>query len=184
MNCGTSAETGYAMTLSPELSFTESEIDLLARTADALSAYMGKPVLAEIIDDADIGAECVLFAVPLAPGDEREDIVKVTIGGEDARFVGNRGGLSADDDDPMECEFLWGIQLSDLEGVRFIKLDGTGEEVAWTSDLRDILPFALIEDIVPEDDDDDDPDEDATKDDGAGQADPMDVQELTRRTLH
>ena len=170
------------MSLSAELSFTDSEIDLLARTADALSAYMGKPVVAEVIADAEIGAECVLFALPLTPDDNRDDIVKVSIGGADARFVGNRGGLSADDE-PIECEFLWGIQLSDLEGVRFIKLDGTGEEVAWTSDLRDILPFALVEDILPEDDEDD-LEDDADEQDSAGQADIADIQELTRRTLH
>lgn len=172
------------MSLSAELNFSEAEIDLLARTADALSAYMGKPVLAEILNDVEMGAECVLFGVPLAPGDERDDIVKVVLGGEEARFAGNRGGLSKDDSDPLECEFLWAIQLSDVEGVRFIKLDATGEEVAWTNELRDILPFALVEEIVPEDDEDD---IDAEADEGGNaesKADLTDVQELTRRTLH
>lgn len=170
------------MSSATKLNFTESEIDLLARTADALSAYMGKPVLAEIINDEQMGAECVLFAVPLTPDDDRDDIVKVVLGGEDSNFVGSRGGIPVDDD-PIECEFLWAIQLSDLEEIRFIKLDGSGEEVAWTNELRDILPFALVEEILPEGDEED-LDENTDDSNDADQTDLMNVQELTRRTLH
>lgn len=142
------------------LQFTENELDLLARTADAMSAYMGKPVLAEVIVEDDIGAECVIFAVPLQPGDEDEDCVKVSLGGPDARYLGNRGGLPLDAD-ALECEFLWAIQLANVGDIRFIKLDRDGEEVAWVAELSEILPFGLSEPLMQTDSDDEDEDEDA-----------------------
>lgn len=151
------------MPASLTLQFTENELDLLARTADAMSAYMGKPVLAEVIVEDDIGGECVIFAVPLQPGDEDEDCVKVNLGGPDARFLGNRGGLPLDED-ALECEFLWAIQLTDVGDIRFIKLDHDGEEVAWVAELSDILPFGLSEPLMQtgsnDDEDDDEPSQD------------------------
>jgi len=124
------------------LCFTDAELDGFARAADAMTARMGKPVLAEIIAEDDIGAECVIFALPLQPGEADDDIVKVNLGGAQARFVGNCGGLAMDDE-ALECALLWAVQLSDLHGVRFIRLDAAGEEVAWGAELADILPFAL-----------------------------------------
>lgn len=155
----------------PALVFTAEELDLLGRTADALSAYMGKPVLAEVIDAAESGFEWVTFAVPLTPKDTEEGRVVVQIGGVGARIVGNKGGLSIAGGEIYNCEYLWAIQRSSIEGVRFIKLDQEGDEVAWTDDLREILPFALVDEPPPndndndndggdDDDDDDDPGED------------------------
>lgn len=155
--------------MSQTLSFTKTETDLLGRTADALSAYMGKPVLAELITEADEGFEWVLFAVPLAPEDDAEDIPVVQAGGPGARFLGSQGGLALEDDQPLECEFLWAIQLADLDGVRFIKVDADGEEVAWTDTLTDILPFNMDE-VRPMDVDEDDADggDDADEADDGG----------------
>jgi len=123
------------------LSFTDTELDAFARAADAMTADLGKPVLAEILDEDDIGAQCVIFALPLQPGESDEDVVKVILGGAQARFVGNCGGLAMDGE-PLECALLWAVQLSDLHGVRYIKLDATGEEVAWSAQLSEILPLA------------------------------------------
>ncbi len=148
----------------PDLTFTADELDLLGRTADALSAYMGKPVLAEVIDAEETGFEWVLFAVPLGTDDPEDDITLVQIGGTGARILGNQGGLSFADGDAYDCEYLWAIQLSDLEGVRYIKVDQQGEEVAWSDELRNILPFALVDEPLP-DDDEDEPDGDNIDDD-------------------
>ncbi|HUH39861.1 MAG TPA: hypothetical protein VL024_03215, partial [Castellaniella sp.] len=142
--------------MSSLLQFTDAETDLLGRTADALSAYMGKPVLAEIIHEPDEDFEWALFAVPLAPGEDSDDRAVVQVGGPGARFLGNLGGLTLEDEQPLECEFLWAIQLSSLEGVRFIKVDSEGDEVAWTNSLDEILPFDLHEAIDDEDEDDED----------------------------
>jgi len=125
------------------LSFTDAELDTLAQTADAMTAQLGKPVLAEIIAEDEIGAECVLFALPLQPGEADDDIVKVVLGGEHARFIGNCGGLVLGED-ALECALLWAVQLSSLPGVRFIKLDETGEEIAWGTEVADILPLTLL----------------------------------------
>ncbi len=149
----------------PDLTFTADELDLLGRTADALSAYMGKPVLAEVIDADETGFEWVLFAVPLGADDADEGITIVQIGGSEARLLGNQGGLSFSEGDVYDCEYLWAVQLSDLEGVRYIKVDQEGEEVAWSDELRNILPFALVDEPLP-DDDDEDLDEDDSEDDG------------------
>lgn len=144
----------------PLLVFTVEELDLLGRTADALSAYMGKPVLAEVIDAAETGFEWVIFAVPLTPDDPEDDRVLVQIGGSAARIVGDRGGLSIADGEVYECEYLWAIQLSALEGLRYIKVDQEGDEIAWTDDLRELLPFALVDPPLSLDDDLDDDDDD------------------------
>ena len=139
----------------PSLTFNAEELDLLGRTADALSAYMGRPVLAEVMDADETGFEWVVFASPLATDHTGDSHVAVQIGGAGARILGAKGGLAIADGDVFECEYLWAIQLSALDGVRYIKVDQHGEEVAWTDELRDILPFAMNEVAPPEDDDDD-----------------------------
>ncbi len=135
----------------PGLTFDSAEIDLLGRTADAMSAWMGKPVLGEIIGAAETGFEWALFAVPLLPGQTLDDVVVVQVGGPQARLVGNRGGLSLRDGDIYDCEFLWALQLSDLPGVRYIKVDQEGDEIAWTSNLHEVLPFDLTDPPEPDD---------------------------------
>ncbi|HUH60707.1 MAG TPA: hypothetical protein VL001_11620 [Candidimonas sp.] len=151
-----------AITQDTPLTFTADELDLLGRTADALSAYMGKPVLAEVIDAEETGFEWVIFAVPLDIQDNPADIVLVQVGGPGAKILGNQGGLDLVDGEVYDCEYLWSIQLSDLEGVRFIKVDTEGEEIAWTANLHDILPFAMSDTPPPDDDiEDEDPDDDS-----------------------
>ncbi len=125
------------------LVFTQDETDLLGRTADALSAYLGKPVLAEIIDAAETGFEWAVFAAPLEDGDDEEDMVTVQVGGADGRIVGQKGGLELEADTAYHCQYLWAIQLTEVEGARFIKLDGEGEEIGWSDDLASLLPFGL-----------------------------------------
>src|SRR3546814_4007740 len=108
------------------LTFNASELDLLGRTADALSAYMGKPVLAEVADAEETGFEYTVFAIPLETADTEQDKVIVQIGGDKARLLGHKGGLTIRDGDVLSCEYLWAIQLSNMEGIRFIKVDETG----------------------------------------------------------
>ncbi|NYT58878.1 hypothetical protein H0A65_08070 [Alcaligenaceae bacterium] len=141
------------------LVFTDEELDLLGRTADAMSAYMGKPVLAEIMDADETGFEWVIFAVPLDIQDNPDDHVVVEIGGANARYAGNTGGMTMKEGDVFDCEYLWAIQLSDLEGVRYIKVDHEGDEIAWTDRLQDILPFIMTDEAIASDDEDDDHDD-------------------------
>lgn len=152
----------------PQLVFTADELDLLGRSADALSAYMGKPVLAEVMDAEETGFEWVIFAVPLDIQDDPSDHVVVQIGGNGAKLIGNTGGMTIADGDVFDCEYLWAIQLSDLEGVRFIKVNQEGDEIAWTENLQDILPFIMTDELAADDglDDDEgyDPDDDADDD--------------------
>ncbi|NYT80424.1 hypothetical protein H0A70_02775 [Alcaligenaceae bacterium] len=149
----------------PPLVFTADELDLLGRTADALSAYMGKPVLAEVMDAEETGFEWVIFAVPLDEQDDPSDFVVVQIGGPEARIIGNKGGMTIAADDVFDCEYLWAIQLSDLEGVRYIKVDQEGDEVAWADTLQDIVPFVMADELAADSDDDDAADEDEDEDD-------------------
>jgi len=141
------------------LSFTPDELDALGRTADALSAYLGKPVLAEVIDAVETGFEWVIFAIPLENNEDTSEITTVQVGGSGSRLIGSRGGLPIEDGEIYACRYLWAVQLSDIEGVRFIKVDSEGEEVAWSDDLANILPFALTDVPPPEDEEDDDNDE-------------------------
>lgn len=162
----------------PPLVFTADELDMLGRTADALSAYMGKPVLAEVIDPEETGFEWVLFAIPLDVSDDAENITIVQVGGQGSRVLGNAGGLDMSEGDVFDCEYLWAIQLSDLEGVRFIKVDHEGEETGWSDDLRDLLPFVIADHPVP--DDDDEGDENDPQDDD----DDPDIMPPAPRTIH
>lgn len=146
------------------LRFTDAELEVLGRTADALTAWMGKPVLAQVVDSIETGYEWALFAIPLLPEQDASDITVVQVGGTDAKLIGNRGGLAIADGDIYDCEYLWAVQLSDIQGIRFIKIDALGEEVAWTNDLSEIVPFDLNEvqqdELDLSDDSGDDEDED------------------------
>lgn len=144
--------------LDPVLRFTDAELELIGRTADAMTAYLGKPVLAELIDGQETGFEWVIFGIPFDSEDEPEsDLPRAQIGGHGSRMLGNNGGLKLDGE-LYDCQFLWAIQLSDLEGVRFIKVDSEGDEVAWSDTLESILPFDTLNEPeqAPDDDDADD----------------------------
>ena len=148
--------------------FSSQELDMLAKTADALSAYLGKPVLAEVMLGEE-GTEWVTFGVPLAPAAKDDQQPHVQMGGPQARLLGNRGGLDPADDDTYDCLYLWAVQITLAEGERFVKLDQAGEEAAWSDNLADILPFALGDEPPPDDEDDDeDEDEDDGPPDGHG----------------
>ncbi|MBO1112504.1 hypothetical protein [Bordetella petrii] len=154
----------------PLARFSSQELDMLAKTADALSAYLGKPVLAEVVLGEE-GTEWVSFGVPLAQGAASDDRPHVQMGGPQARLLGNRGGLDPADNDTYDCLYLWAVQITLAEGERFVKLDQAGEETAWSDDLADLLPFALADEPLPDDDDDedeDDEDDDAPPQGGPG----------------
>lgn len=129
-------------------SFSENELELLAKTADALSAYSGKPVMAEA--GMTDGVAWVVFGVPLATdaedeeGDSQEDdVVLWQMGGSGTEWVGNAGGLSPAPDDIYDCRLLWAIQITQVPGERFIKLDEHSEVIAWSDQLADLLPFEI-----------------------------------------
>jgi len=151
----------------PLLVFTREEIDLIGHTADAMSAYMGKPVLAEIMDAEDTGAEWVAFGIPLDIHDDVDEdaTVVVQLGGPGARYAGNRGGLEADNE-LYSCECLWIIQLSDDETARYVKIDPLTQEFSTSNDLRELLPFDISDDFdLSGDDGDDDPADEPADDD-------------------
>jgi len=155
----------------PVLEFTQEEIDLIGRTADAMSAYMGKPVLAEIMDAEDTGAEWIAFGIPLDVSDEIDEdaTVVIQLGGPGARYAGSRGGLDVNDD-IYSCECLWIIQLSDDESGRYVKVDPLSQEYAASSDLRELLPFNVSDDpfaALADDEAEDEDDEDGIHDDDA-----------------
>ncbi|ARP91658.1 hypothetical protein CAL14_16320 [Bordetella genomosp. 9] len=145
--------------------FQAAELDMLAKTADALSAYLGKPVLAEV-GTADDGLEWVTFGIPLeedVPEGGEHEALRVQMGGPNARLLGSRGGLTGTDEEAYDCLYLWAIQITLAEGERFVKLDQDGEESAWSDSLADVLPFALSDEdlaILGADDDDDEDDDD------------------------
>lgn len=147
----------------PDLAFTQEEIDLIGHTADALSAYMGKPVLAEIMDAEETGAEWVAFGIPLdvhAEVDEDSTVV-VQLGGPGSRFAGHRGGLETNDD-AYSCECLWIIQLSDDETGRYVKVDPLTQGYETSDNLRELLPFDISDESFAASADDDDEGEDDT----------------------
>lgn len=150
------------------LEFTQEEITLIGHTADALTAYMGKPVIAEVMDADDTGAEWVAFGIPLGIEDEIDEdaAVMIQLGGPGARLAGNRGGL--DDDDVYSCECLWIIQLSDDDAGRYVKVDPLTQEFIASNILSELLPFdvsdeafAQMAEALDEEDESVDDEEDA-----------------------
>ena len=132
------------------LRFTEDELSMLGKTADALSAYMGVSVLAEIGAEED--AEWVIFGTPLGVDEEApEDCVHVQMGGPGARFVGNRGGLELDTE-TYDCRYMWAIQITDDPEARFVRLDHQGEEFDFSNQLAELLPFVLTDEALPDPD--------------------------------
>ena len=172
----------------PVLEFTQEEIDLIGRTADAMSAYMGKPVIAEIMDAEETGAEWVAFGIPLDLDDEvdEDSTVLIQLGGPGARYAGNRGGLG-DDDDIYDCECLWIIQLSDDATARYMKVDPLNQEYESSDDLRELLPFNVSDDgfSALADDEDDDGDRDTDDDEETRRMEQLlDNMPPTSRRLH
>lgn len=150
------------LTSSPfaSLRFTQAELDMLAKTADALTTYLGRPVLAEVDVDED-GAEWVTFGSTLDEKEKSaqdEDRLHVQLGGKDSRLLGQSGGLP-ESADAYDCLYLLAIQLSANEGERFVKIGDDGEETAWSDVLSDVLPFSLEEEELPPLEDDEDEDE-------------------------
>ena len=153
------------MSFVSEPTFTDHEISLLTKTAEALTAYLGKPVIAEI-DTTEDGLEWIAFGVPLDVADnETDDIVTMEMGGPGARIVSQSSDLETPEQDVYACEFLWGIQITDIENARFVRIDFEGEEVEWSDNLEELLPFGmkepdpedlLVDDEGEEEDDDDD----------------------------
>ncbi|UOD51312.1 hypothetical protein [Orrella daihaiensis] len=140
-------------TAKPELAFTDPELAMLGKTADALTAYMGTAILAEVGETE--GAQWVIFARALDQDEDvGEDIVRVQMGGPGTQVLGQRGGLEADKV-AYDCAFLWAIEITPDHDERFVRLDPEGEVFDVAPELAMLLPFALEEPELPEDIDDD-----------------------------
>ena len=133
------------------LTFSDAELAMLGKTADALSAYMGAAVLAEV--GSTDGADWVIFGRALGEDDAVEDdMLHVQIGGAESRVLGERGGLEAEVES-YDCAFLWAIQITDDPLDRFVRLDQEGEAFEASTTLAELLPFALNEPELPPEDD-------------------------------
>lgn len=126
---------------------------MLGKTADALTAYMGTAILAEV-GQTD-GAQWVIFARALDQQEPAgEDIVHVQMGGPGTQVLGQRGGLETDKT-TYDCAFLWAIEITPDEDERFVRLDPEGEVFDTAPELAPLLPFTLEEPDLPEDLEDD-----------------------------
>jgi len=139
--------------------FSDDELALLAKTADALTAYLGKPILSEV-GVAENGCEWAAYARPLESGETLgADDVRMQMGGPDARWLGNVGGLNPEKGATYDCVYLWGIQITgepDGQGARFVRLDHVGDEYGSADELAELLPFGFSDETDDEADDDDD----------------------------
>ena len=125
---------------------------MLGKTADALTAYMGTAILAEVGQTE--GAQWVIFARALDQDETvGDDIVHVQMGGPGAKVLGQRGGLETDKI-TYDCAFLWAIEITPDQDERFVRLDPRGEVFDAAPELAMLLPFTLEEPALPEDIDD------------------------------
>ena len=166
--------------------FTDEELEILAKTADALSAWTGKCVLCEK-NITDEGVEVAIFAQVLdanaspqqaADADEVEEphAVKdedegqfLLLGGADSTIIGSAGGLEDISSQIYECRLLFSIMFNADEGQfaeRFILVNDEFELVTTADEIEELVPFSLreVDDIDDwldtEDWDSDDNDED------------------------
>lgn len=142
------------MTDSTALLFSTEDIELLARTADALSSYLGKPVLVEVVSAAETGFEWAVFAIPLDINEDDSDIPVVQIGGANTRLLGSQGGVQVNENETYTCRLMWAIQRTEDEDVNYIKVNHEGDENGWGETLQDVLPFDLSSDPLADDEDD------------------------------
>ncbi|WP_298052099.1 hypothetical protein [uncultured Paenalcaligenes sp.] len=142
------------MTDSTALLFSTEDIELLARTADALSSYLGKPVLVEVVSAAETGFEWAVFAIPLDINEDDSDIPVVQIGGANTRLLGSQGGVQVNENETYTCRLMWAIQRTEDEDVNYIKINHEGDENGWGETLQDVLPFDLSSDPLADDEDD------------------------------
>lgn len=156
------------------LHFTAAELLMLGQTADALSAYMGCVVLAEVGRNED--TEWVIFARAIGQDEEvGSDVLHVQMGGPNARVLGQQGGLDAADQQ-LDCEFLWAVEITDDPDERFVRLNQDGEVFDAASDLAELLPFSLqdpdqlLEEDLQEDEDGEQEDEEDDDQDPADSA--------------
>jgi len=141
--------------------FSAAERAMLGKTADALSAYLGAAVLAEI--GTTDGVQWVIFGRALGEQDDvPDDAVRVQLGGVGSDVLGQKGGL-ATDQQSFDCTFLWAIEVTDDEIERFIRLDSAGEIFDSANQLTDLLPFSLEEPVVADEGDEDDEDNEDTE---------------------
>ena len=156
----------------PALQFTPTELAMLGRTADALSAYMGAVVLAEVGRNED--TEWVVFGRAIGEDEELEkDVVHVQMGGTGTKLLGQQGGLNASLEQ-FDCVFLWAVEITDDPDERFVRLDQDGEVFDTASELATLLPFSLQEpEIDPDDEDAIDDDENQSEE--TDEADPGDI---------
>lgn len=150
------------MTAPAPAAFSADDLLLLERTADALSAWWGKPVMAE--HGQTEGVPWAVFGLPMAndaPEEDAEEFAVWQMGGAGALSLGNAGGLAPAPDDVHDCRLLWAIQVGTEPGERYVRLDATGQVEAWSDSLVELLPFQVDADEsagvdgFPEDDDDD-----------------------------
>ena len=162
--------------------FTDDELEVLAKTADVLSAWTGKCVLCEK-NITDEGVELAIFAQVLdqddigqtADADEAEEAHAIEdkeegqfllLGGADSSILGNAGGLSDINTQVYECRLLFSIMFNAEEGQfaeRFILVNDEFELVTSSDELEELVPFSLreVDDLDDWDDDDwDDHDDD------------------------
>ncbi|AWB35343.1 hypothetical protein [Orrella marina] len=141
------------------LKFSDSELEMLGRTADALSAYMGCVVLAEIGVSED--TEWVIFGRAIGLDEESsEDLLHVQMGGSGSRILGQKGGIETTAE-TLDCEFLWAIEITDDPDERYVRLDQEGEVFDSASELVTLLPFSLQEPVqAAAMSDDEDPEDD------------------------
>ncbi|WP_269901372.1 hypothetical protein [Paenalcaligenes faecalis] len=142
------------MTDSTALLFSTEDLELLARTADALSSYLGKPVLVEVVSAAETGFEWAVFAIPLDINEDDSDIPVVQIGGANTRLLGSQGGVQVNENETYTCRLMWAIQRTEDEDVNYIKINHEGDENGWGETLQDVLPFDLSSDPLADDEDD------------------------------
>jgi len=134
------------------LTFTPTELTMLGKTADALTAYMGTAILAEV-GQTD-GAQWVIFARALGQDEAAgEGVVNVQMGGPGTHIVGQGGGLETDKV-VYDCAFLWAIEITPDEEERFVRLDQEGEVFDAAPELAMLLPFNVEEPTLPSDIDD------------------------------
>ena len=126
---------------------------MLGKTSDALTAYMGTAILAEV-GETD-GAQWVIFGRALDQDEAiGDDIVHVQMGGPGTKVLGQRGGLETDKS-AYDCAFLWAIEITSDEEERLIRLNPEGEVFDTAPELAMLLPFTLDEPELPDDVDDD-----------------------------
>lgn len=134
----------------PNAVFSDDDLILLAYTADTLSHFYGRPVLAQLclLDD---GYETVMFALPEGIGHDIPALSKrLCFGGAGTEMLGRKSSLAFHPQAHYYGYLLFALQYTNQPYPAYRLLDSNLQAVSVSRQLGDLVPLRLDRNVYYE----------------------------------